>query len=155
MMVEFTPKFKIGDSVLAENGDICVIEQIQSLSVCFDKDGEVEKKGCWYRVRNDNGGHECWAEYDLVPYTKPANPLVWAFTDDEKVILRNLPAEYKWLARDKNGKLFAFISKPVRTNKGNAWIDTFVTLLSMNLYNHLFQSVQWTDDEPCEFRKYI
>ena len=75
----------------------------------------------------------------------------WKFTEDEKVILRNLPEEYKYIARDMNDELYVYIEKPIKNNTnwfvfGSFWLPIF---------EHIFQCIQWTDTEPCEFRKYI
>ena len=64
-------------------------------------------------------------------------------TEDEKVILRNLPKEYKWIARDENGCLYVYTSKPEKVItmwKGSG--------LPMMPFSHLFQFIQWKDDEP-------
>ncbi len=68
----------------------------------------------------------------------------WKFTEDEKAILRNLPKEYKWIARDKDGDVLVYDNEPTKRN--TYWL---------RIFNHLFQSIQWSDKEPCEFRKYI
>ena len=65
-------------------------------------------------------------------------------TEDEKVILRNLPKEYKWIARDKCGTICAFIHKPHKNGLG--WSGNFFDALV--LFEHLFQFIQWEDEEP-------
>lgn len=73
----------------------------------------------------------------------------WTFTEDEKVILRNLSEEYKWIVRDKDGSVFVLKEKP---QKGKAiWIGRGF----YNPFKTIFQSIQWSDEEPCEFRKYL
>lgn len=81
----------------------------------------------------------------------------WKFTEDEKVILRNLPKEYNWLIRSQGGDLFVFTLEPQKMdyywetiNKGK---DSYCEIISM--FNHLFKCIQWSDEHPCEFRKYI
>lgn len=77
-------------------------------------------------------------------------------TEDEKVILRNLPKEYKWVARnntiDNEAKLFVFGSIPERTtNKGleyECWYDFCSDSIALCLpYTNLFQFIKW-EDEP-------
>ena len=86
----------------------------------------------------------------LEPYTEPR----WTFTDDEKVILRNIQKEYKWMARDKDG--FLVISSEKLNKKEDCWIvDRVCAYYYFNIFNKLFQSIKFEDDEPCEFRKYI
>lgn len=65
-------------------------------------------------------------------------------TEDEKAILRNLPKEYKWIAKDNNGPICVFIDKPEKI--GYVWSSEFFEVLS--LFQHLFQFIKWEDDEP-------
>lgn len=85
---------------------------------------------------------------------KPAKKeLEWTFTEDEKVILRNLPEEYKWIARDRDGDLLVY---KVKSEKGSiCWGRRLTDFEIFCVFNHLFQSIKWEDEEPCEFRKYI
>ena len=76
----------------------------------------------------------------------------WTFTDDEKVILRNLPEEYKWIARDKDGSLGIYFEKPLKGK--DMWVLPIGYYL-FNGYRHLFKSIQWSDGEPYEFREYL
>ena len=75
----------------------------------------------------------------------------WEFTEDEKVILRNLPNEYHWIARDDvcDG-LFAYTLKPTKFEHN--WV-CMGNLVNLTGFRHLFQSIKWTDDEPFEFRR--
>lgn len=80
----------------------------------------------------------------------------WTFIDDEKAILRNIPEEFNWIVRDKDNCLYIYSHKP---RKGShLWMYTkteYLSSSSLQLFNHLFQSIQWEDDEPCEFRRYL
>ena len=64
-------------------------------------------------------------------------------TYDEKIILRNLPEKYKWIARDKNGLIFLYAKKPSKCEY--SWGGCKYMLLPLE---HLFQFIQWEDDEP-------
>ena len=65
------------------------------------------------------------------------------FTEDEKAILRNVPKHYKWIARDLNGHLYIYVSKP---KKGlTIWVNTGLLMLP---FDHLFQFIKWEDKEP-------
>lgn len=81
----------------------------------------------------------------------------WKFTEDEKVILRNLPKEYKWLVRTQMNNLYVFSGKPQKDTPFwksiNKTRGSYYTQIMM--FNHLFQCIQWSDAEPCEFRKFI
>ena len=63
--------------------------------------------------------------------------------EDEKVILRNLPKEYKWIARDLSGLVYIFIERP---EKGQAiWYGCGKPMIP---FYRLFQFIQWEDEEP-------
>ena len=64
-------------------------------------------------------------------------------TEDEKVILRNLPEKYKWIARDENGLICMYIKKPSKCIY--SWGGCKYMLLP---FDHLFQFIKWEDDEP-------
>ena len=89
----------------------------------------------------------------LSNYTFKLKPQ-WSFTEDEKVILRNLPEEYKWIARHKSGHITIHEYKPCKHNNGINWLD-FKEYDSLSQFKHIFQSIQWSDEEPCEFRRYL
>ena len=65
---------------------------------------------------------------------------------DEKVILRNLPEDFKYIARDSDADIFIYKTKPTKDEYG--WIDEALSAVSFNLYAHLFQFIEWEDDEP-------
>lgn len=71
------------------------------------------------------------------------------FTEDEKIIARNIDKKYKWIARDSNGNLYVYGEKPEK-------IDQYWEMPIMNgsffynliAFNHMFSSIKWADDEP-------
>ena len=65
-------------------------------------------------------------------------------TEDEKVILRNIDEEFKYIARDNNGLLYIYKNKPDKTYD-LCWGNGRGTCFG---FKHLFQFIQWTDDEP-------
>lgn len=89
--------------------------------------------------------------YDIMKVYKDytCKELLWErkekpqLTEDEKVILRNLPKKYTWIARDIDGYLYVYASKP---KKGiTMWVDTGLPMIT---FDHLFQFIKWEDDEP-------
>ena len=72
-------------------------------------------------------------------------------TEDEKVILRNLPKKYEWIARDKCGTICAFIDKPHKNGLG--WSGNFFSVLA--LFEHLFRFIQWEDEEPYSIKELL
>ena len=64
-------------------------------------------------------------------------------TEDEKAILKNVPKEYKWIARDLSGLVYIFIERP---EKGQAiWYGCGQPMIP---FYRLFQFIQWEDEEP-------
>ena len=64
-------------------------------------------------------------------------------TEDEKAILKNVPKEYKWIARDLSGLVYIFIERP---EKGQAiWYGCGKPMIP---FYRLFQFIQWEDEEP-------
>ena len=82
------------------------------------------------------------AVYELKEVWKREEPTI---TEDEKTILRNLPADYEWIARDKNGMLCVYPDKPL---KGGATWWSSLRHRSLDVFDHLFKMVKWEDDEP-------
>lgn len=74
-------------------------------------------------------------------------------TDDEYIILKNLNKQWKWIARDMDLFLCLYTFKP--TKKTNSWIEENKAYKSINLFNHLFQFIKWSDDEPYEIEKLL
>ena len=76
------------------------------------------------------------------------------FTDDELCILRNIDKEYKWIARDNNGSVSIFSEKPYRED--DVWGNVILALYNdLNCYNHLFDQIQWEDEEPIYIDDYV
>ena len=65
-------------------------------------------------------------------------------TQDERVILRNIKG-YTWLARDESGRIFMYSAKPSKFT--SHWLEMSYHMSNFN-YSHLFDFIQWTDDEP-------
>lgn len=79
----------------------------------------------------------------------------WSFTEDEKVILRNISKEYEWIARDDSWNLYIYKKKPIKYTY--IWVSStdYDDCNNINEFCHLFQCISWEDDEPCEFRRYL
>ena len=77
------------------------------------------------------------------------------FTDTERCILESTKKDYKWIARDKDGDLYLYVSKPYRfVNRGVFDtglefddISSFVECFSDNI----FSNVTW-ENSPIQFR---
>ena len=112
---------------------------------------KISKSGNRFLLKTANNG-EC-LENEVEPcgflFTEPR----WTFTDDEKVILRNVLKDYKWLVRDEDGELCIYEERPHKLEI--MWDSDSGSVMGICGFNHLFQSIKWTDEEPCEFRKYL
>ena len=75
------------------------------------------------------------------------------FTDDELCILRNVDKQWKYIARDKVDKLYLHNKMPTKSEALNAWSDA--EWVSFYMYDHLFQNIQWTDNEPVFIDDYV
>ena len=112
-------------------------------------------------IRNFDENLKCFDDYtkfDIVKVYKDytCKELLWERKDepqlneDEKVILRSLPKEYKWIARDLSGLVYMFIERP---EKGQAiWYGCGQPVIP---FYHLFQFIQWEDEEPYSIEKLL
>ena len=68
----------------------------------------------------------------------------------KKAILRNVPKHYEWIARDIDGHLYIYASKP---KKGlTIWVDTGLPMVS---FDHLFRFIKWEDEEPYSIKELL
>ena len=82
------------------------------------------------------------------------------FTDDELYILRNIDKKYKWIAKDKDGLICTFVSKPIKTEKlwSDGWSnsnngESYASLEAIK--NSLFTEIKWEDEEPIRIDDYV
>lgn len=116
-------------------------------------------KVLFYRVHRKSKDETEWnrATFDLNDLKFNGLSLLpqWSFTEDEKVILRNISEQHKWITRDKSGDITIYSTKPYKSNGYWVGSQTVYSFQQLTAFKHLFQSIQWSDDEPCEFRKYL
>ena len=68
----------------------------------------------------------------------------------EKDIVKHIPKEYEWIARDKDGELFIFAEyEPFK--EGDVW-RSYGKFDSFPLKN-IFEHVKWTDEKALKFRE--
>ena len=60
--------------------------------------------------------------------------------------------QYRFIVRERNGYLYTYINKPRKHNK--AW-QALTCMRSMNLFNNLFQFIQWEDEEPTSIEEVL
>ena len=65
--------------------------------------------------------------------------------------------KYKWIAKDKNGLICTFVSKPIKTEKlwSDGWSnsDSYASLEAIK--NSLFTEIKWEDEEPVYIDDYV
>ena len=92
-------------------------------------------------------------EFDIMKVYKDytCKELLWErkeepkLTEDEKVILRNLPKGYKWIARDSSGMVYIYTQRPTKLSciwSGNSFGGIVIP------FDYLFQFIKWEDEEP-------
>lgn len=75
------------------------------------------------------------------------------FTNDEKIIAKNISKKYKWMARAKNGILYIYDQKPSRYPKYGYWTSYSCIEKPMYMFDsNIFKSITWEDDEPTLIR---
>jgi len=70
--------------------------------------------------------------------------------ESDKEILKRVYPKYQWLARDKNGVLYAYENKPEKDEPLEVWFtrdDNSMFMFSSVVLPDLFQWSKW-EDEP-------
>lgn len=73
------------------------------------------------------------------------------FSEDEKTIAKNINKEYKWMARDKSGILFAYQDMPIK-REIRFWDSDSSICISAMFNLELFEQIKWEDDKPTRIR---
>ena len=142
---------KNGNVVELRNGDKLLLVQ----NIGLNEYKLIDLKGYGYTTLDmycdDLTNLEGFKNLDIMKVYKDytLTELLWErkekpkLTEDEKAILRSLPKDYKWVARDLSGMVYIFIERP---EKGQAiWYGCGRPMIPSY---HLFQFIQWEDDEP-------
>lgn len=74
-------------------------------------------------------------------------PVKKVFSEKEIVVAECIDKKFKYLARDKNNSLGVYVDKPFKIRGSSFW-DNRHSIASMQLFRHLFQQIQFEDDEP-------
>ena len=116
---------------------------LKGKEVCINSKGRTfdKEKGVLMCLAKANG-----FDYDkvseLVANAKKQTPKL---TNVERFILENLPKEYKWIARSECFDLCIYKFEPCKSEIS----------YTLNAFNHLFQFIKWSDDEPYEISKLL
>lgn len=71
-------------------------------------------------------------------------PIVISYKDN--LFLNFIKDEYKYIARDKNGGLYAHNTTPIKYEYNGVWIGGSEIL--MNKFNVDFPMIKWSDEQP-------
>lgn len=77
-------------------------------------------------------------------------------TNDEKMILKALSAKgYNFIVRSATNNIIIYESKPDKCFFGWSANNGMDRIGSISAFNHLFQFVKWTDDEPWNIKELL
>lgn len=71
----------------------------------------------------------------------------------EKIILENINSKYKWIARDKNGDLNLYETKPQKSVRTGYWASD--NYKPIDIFPKLFLNIIWEDKEPYKISNLI
>ena len=142
---------KYGNAVELRNGDFYVLVNLYNESILialtskyhfnfdtYDKDLTLK---CGFETLDIVKVYQDYTCKKLLWERKPKPQL----TEDEKAILRNVPKQYEWIARDDNDLLCVFTKRPIKQR--SIW-NTDGWMSPMTLFYNLFQFIKWEDEEP-------
>lgn len=78
--------------------------------------------------------------------------------ENEIKILMGVDNRYKYLARDKDNKMFLFETKPKKRVVEGLWDSPMTnrdSIKDFSMFSHLFADVRWEDVEPLKIRENI
>lgn len=73
-------------------------------------------------------------------------PIVISYTDSE--FLKFISDEFKYIARDENGRLYAHTTMPKKYEDCSVWIG--MAEIALHKFNIDFPMIKWTDEQPWE-----
>lgn len=138
-------KFKVGDRVKA-------IAACDNDTSYIGKTGKVVGVSPVHRrlkinVKFDNANYNWWCEessLELIVDSKHETPK----QEPATITIAGLDRKYKYIARDKDGSLFAYVEKPVIDVGGLQWYGKEYKALD----SELLKEIKW-GDEPVEINQ--
>ena len=122
-----------GDSIAVKNNKLTCCRCLDCYECLFNGSGCCRKQ-----VKK-------WSESEYIE--KPV------ISKKDRAFLDYIKEEYKFIARDENGKLFVYTLKPCKDKNFKSWclLDCRNCRISPNLclnYNIVFPMIKWSDKEP-------
>lgn len=131
--------------IVCNNGEVAMDKTTKKLNDCE----EINCDECYFS--EDNYPHNTgscaknFAHWANAEYKEPK-----IFTEREKAFITLFP-EIKYLARNKNNKIFGYYQEPIKDEEDGRWVyvDGPDIAIGINLGDLLkFESIQWEDKEP-------
>lgn len=143
---------EFGNIVETRDGEKYIFNYIEGKSYFIRLDGAGFNPSKYYK--NDLSIDDSNRESDIIKVYKDytLKELLWErkempkLSDDEKAILRNIDKCFKWVARDKSGRLRICAGERL-VKVEDYWYSKFYSTQSFP-YTQLFKFIKWTDDEP-------
>ena len=101
-----------------------------------------------YDIATDGFDFEC--NYRKLLWERNERPKL---TNPERAILENLNKEYKYIARDRDNRLYLYSEKPKKYSI-DVWASEESTF-SLKIFNHCFKFVKWEDNEPYSIKELL
>lgn len=73
------------------------------------------------------------------------------FTDDEKIILKNVDKKYSYIARDEDGSIQLFEVRPFKIDVTQGYYEADGTHYNFNCYKNIFSKITYKNG-PVQFR---
>lgn len=123
--------------IACSGGSIAVTKECMRIEPC----GSTFCNKCLFCANNCKEKVREWAESEYIEQAK--------ISKRDMAFLDYLREEYKFVARNEDGKLFAYSSKPYKDKNFKCWCvyDCINNRLILN-YNVDFPMIKWEDSEP-------
>lgn len=99
--------------------------------------------GCDFCEAKDKSCLDC-----KIDWMKQKHKEKITLSEAERVILENIPEEYKLIARDNDGTLKIGADKLEKSDRGFWYHESCSKYTNLEVFNHLFQFITWEDEEP-------
>jgi hypothetical protein len=122
-------RLEVGDRLLYNGSKITIVE--------YEAVPSAKLMGYKYDVYSKS----CYPLNLLVGGELTFLPCEPTLTKDERIILKNVPKEYKWILREKENMLVLYAYEPTADEYGRYGRDTN-QCIGLTAFKHLFQSLK-------------
>lgn len=125
------------------------IDEIKEMIKCYDE--AIENQGTDHAKQNSKTIKEAFDDmgeaFGGVETKIAGEYLSGTYLVHENLLKRLLHDDYRYLARDENGTLYAYDGSPVKAEETGYW-DIYLVFDSEPIQNDSFPEVKWYDEEP-------